>query len=133
MTNPRKKKILAECEFSFALSGGKGGQNVNKVNTKVFLRFNVEYSQVLSEDEKESLKKTLKLTKEMELVMSSEEYRSQLKNKEDVSNKFILRIENNLKKEKRRKKTNVPNSAKRKRVDEKKKRSETKKNRKWSY
>ena len=132
MNNTLKEKLLNECEFSFALSGGKGGQNVNKVNTKVILRFNLLESKAFNQEERELLEKGLKLTKEHELVMSSEESRSQLKNKEEVCEKFIKLIEEKLKKDKKRKKTNVPKSAKRKRVDDKKKRGETKKNRNWS-
>ncbi|MCF6297519.1 MAG: aminoacyl-tRNA hydrolase, partial [Flavobacteriaceae bacterium] len=82
--------ILKELEFNFSRSSGPGGQHVNKVNTKVGLRFDVSGSKILNEEQKELLMEKLanKLTKEGVLVLSSQEARSQLLNKELVIEKL---------------------------------------------
>ena len=82
--------ILKEIVFSFSKSSGPGGQHVNKVNTKVGLRFDVINSSVLSEEQKVLLLKKLanKLTNEGVLVLASQEASSQLANKELVLKKL---------------------------------------------
>lgn len=85
------KRFIEELVFSASRSGGPGGQNVNKVNTKVELRFNVNDSLLMSAEEKKSLYKELgnKINSRGELVLFSEKYRSQLKNKQQVIEKFF--------------------------------------------
>ena len=88
MINP--KSLHHELTFQTARSGGKGGQNVNKVETKVELRFDVRNSQVLSEEQKQILAEKLhnKLTTDGILVLYHQTERSQLANKELVISKF---------------------------------------------
>ena len=75
--------IIAECIFKTSRSSGKGGQHVNKTETKVQLEFEITASAVLSEDQKHILLEKLKdrLTTDGFLQISSQEFRSQLKNR----------------------------------------------------
>ncbi|HXA01318.1 MAG TPA: peptide chain release factor-like protein, partial [Cytophagaceae bacterium] len=86
----RNSQIIKEVKFKASLSGGKGGQNVNKVSTKVELYWTPASSGILSESQKAKVNTKLsnKLSNEGELRLVSEEERSQLRNKEKVSGKF---------------------------------------------
>ena len=88
MINP--EILLPELVFQTARSGGSGGQNVNKVETKVELRFDIPNSALLTEDEKEILYEKLsnRLTNEKVLILYHQTERSQLANKEKVVTKF---------------------------------------------
>jgi len=88
MINP--DTLHPELVFQTARSGGSGGQNVNKVETKVELRFDVRNSAVLSENEKEILyeKLSTRLTNDQVLILYHQTERSQLANKEKVIAKF---------------------------------------------
>lgn len=127
-----KEIIIAEITFKAVRSSGPGGQNVNKVASKVMLTFDVMQSNGLSEEEKSTLitKLTSKLTQENLLIMSAEEDRSQLKNKEIVTKKLLQLLQKTLTKPKPRKATKVPKGAIEKRIKEKKTNSEVKNNRK---
>jgi len=117
-----KKVLLSELKFKAVRSSGAGGQNVNKVSSKVVLSFDLVNSLSLTQGEKELLltKIATKLTQENILILTSEEDRSQLKNKEVVIKKFLKVIENGLKIPKERKETKIPRAVKEKRLSTKK-------------
>lgn len=124
----KKEKLLTEVQVSASRSGGPGGQNVNKVNTKIELRFPVELSEILTENEKQLIFSKLKnrINSEGELLVTSSSERSQWKNKEIAKKKFIELLEKAFTVQKRRKKTQPTAASKRKRVENKKKQSQKK-------
>jgi len=135
MTHQRKidaTLLGGELVFTTSRSGGPGGQNVNKVNTKVSVRFDIPGSQVLTKEEKEILLKKLssRLTNEGVLLLSSQDKRSQLQNKEAVVARFEAVIANAFKKRKPRKATKPSKASVEKRITEKKRQGEKKKWRK---
>lgn len=121
-----------ELKFAFSRSSGPGGQHVNKVNTKVELRFNINQSKLLDLSQKEILREKLKnmLTQDGDLVVISQETRSQLKNKEIAKEKFYELINKALKPIKKRKPTKPSKSAREKRLKDKKALSDKKSRRK---
>lgn len=123
--------ILKEITTDFTRSSGAGGQNVNKVNTKVTIKFNVTNSEGLSDDEKEKIlaKLSKRITNEQELVLSSQLTRSQLKNRQQVIEKLFILLDNSLKVNKPRKSTKPTKSSIEKRIKTKKRNSEIKKTR----
>ena len=133
--NPEKLKqrnFESEFIFSTSRSGGPGGQNVNKVNTKVELRFNVLTTLLLSDPEKELIFIKLKnrINNENELILVSQVERSQLMNKNAVTEKFYELISKALTLAAKRKATRPTLTSKFKRLDEKKNRGLVKKLRK---
>ncbi|MGC9356138.1 MAG: alternative ribosome rescue aminoacyl-tRNA hydrolase ArfB, partial [Mariniphaga sp.] len=102
-----KEQLLAEVQFSASRSGGPGGQNVNKVNTKIELRFSVQKSAVLDENQKQLIISKLKnrINNQGELLLTSSAERTQWKNKEKATRKFFELIEKALTKPRKRKKT----------------------------
>lgn len=126
-----KEKIISELKFKAVRSSGAGGQNVNKVSSKVILSFDLNDSDSLSEEEKAILEGKLssRLTNDGILVLNCDEDRSQLKNKEIVTKRFLQIIAQGLVIPKARKATKVPKSVIRKRLKDKKSNSEVKQNR----
>jgi ribosome-associated protein len=127
-----KDVILTEVSFKAVRSSGAGGQNVNKVASKVVLSFDLNQSKGLTDEEKERLlhKIATKLTQDSLLIITSEEERSQVKNRAIAINKLIKCLEDGLKIPKARQKTKVPRSVNEKRLQAKKVMSVVKQNRK---
>lgn len=122
------RDLLPYVVFSTSRSSGPGGQNVNKVNTRVELRFNIVICPILNDEEKERIQIKLanKITLEGDLIIVRQTERSQLKNKEKAISAFYSLINKALKPEKKRKPTQMPFAVKVKRKDEKMKLSEKK-------
>lgn len=127
--------IKSELQYKAVRSSGAGGQNVNKVATKVQIQFAFWDSAGLSNSEKELIKEKLthRLTKENLLIIDCSETRSQLKNKQLATQKLFNELEYALKKEKKRIATKIPKSAIKKRLKEKKHLAEKKQNRKFKF
>lgn len=126
------RDFINEFIFSASRSGGPGGQNVNKVSSKIELRFNVKESNLLSIEEKEIILVKLinKINHEGELVLVSQTERSQLANKEKVIEKFYSLISKALTTQKKRKPTKPTKTSKEKRLESKKIIAEKKNSRK---
>ena len=114
--------LLNEVWYKATTSGGKGGQNVNKVATRVELYFNINLSTVLTAEEKALLLDRLqnKINDEGILRITSSEERSQGGNKEKVQEKFVRLISRALMVDKPRKKTTPGKAAKEERIKDKK-------------
>ncbi|WP_412476773.1 alternative ribosome rescue aminoacyl-tRNA hydrolase ArfB [Flavobacterium sp. TBRC 19031] len=123
--------ILTELQFKAVRSSGAGGQNVNKVSSKVMLSFDVNQSLALTDEEKTLLKHKLasKLTNEQVLILACDEDRSQLKNKTIVTKRFLELFKSSLVVPKKRKPTKIPRAVIEKRIKAKRNLSEIKQNR----
>lgn len=117
-----REKIISELRFHAVRSSGSGGQNVNKVSSKVVLTFQICNSNGLSKDEKTLVKGKLsgRINTQNELKISCDEDRSQLKNKEIVTKRFFEIINKALTVQKPRKATVIPKSAAESRLKSKK-------------
>lgn len=126
------EKIISELKFKAVRSSGAGGQNVNKVSSKVVLTFDLKNSQALSDEEKAVLETKLasRLTSDQILILNCDEDRSQLKNKEIVVKRFLELIQKSLVVSKPRKATKIPKSVIEKRLKDKSTNAEVKQNRK---
>jgi len=135
--SPEEQNFIPEdeIEFQFSRSSGKGGQNVNKVETKVEIRFNIDRSKAFSEEEKEKIKKSLanRINKGGDLIIRSEEERSQLENRRMALEKLNEMIKEALKPEEERISTKPSKAIKERRLKEKKLISEKKKLRQKSF
>lgn len=130
-----KEIIKTEIQYKAVRSSGAGGQNVNKVATKVQIVFIPNESNGLSEEEKATLNEKLanRLSKEGNIRVESDDTRSQLKNKELCVQRLFLLLENALKKNKKRIATKIPKAVIRKRLDDKKRNADKKENRNFKY
>jgi ribosome-associated protein len=121
--------VGSELEFITSRSSGPGGQNVNKVNSKVTLRFDITHSKILTDDEKFILATKLhsKITEDGVLLISAQDKRSQLNNKEEAIRKFDFLLKKAFEKPKARKKTKPSKTSIETRIKKKKAISEKKK------
>ena len=128
-----KVEILnSELNFKAVRSSGAGGQNVNKVSSKMVLIFDVASSEGLDDDEKQNIQIKLKtkISQENLLILTCDEDRSQFKNKKIIIKRFFEMLEKALTKPKVRKATRITKGANERRIQEKKKAGEIKAGRK---
>jgi ribosome-associated protein len=120
-----------ELHLAFSRSGGSGGQNVNKVSSKVELRWNVATSSALREDDRAWLLGALssRLTHDGTLIVVSQLTRDQLKNRDDAESKLALIVRTALFRPKARRATRPTRASKRRRVDAKRHRAQIKRDR----
>src|SRR6185437_10964578 len=120
-----KIDITKEIIFRTARSGGKGGQNVNKVETMVEGYFSIRDSSLLSDSQKATLERKLssRINSDGYLQVRSQVFRTQLSNKTEVIRKLHALLEGALKKEKKRIATRPSAASKTRRLDKKKKNS----------
>jgi ribosome-associated protein len=129
--SPKLTIPAGELALSFARSGGPGGQNVNKVASKVELRWNPSTSAALSEDDRTWLMARLasKLTSDGTLIVTSTLTRDQLKNRDDAASKLALIVRAALERPKTRRPTRPTRASKRRRIEGKRHRAQIKANR----
>lgn len=131
--SPKEQNLIPdeEIKFQFSRSSGKGGQNINKVETKVEVRFNIDGSKAFSNEEKEKILKFLanRINKKGDLIVVSEEGRNQLENRRFALEKLNKMIKEALKPEEERISTKPSKSIKERRLKDKKIISEKKKSR----
>lgn len=123
-----KSQFLSELDIQTSLSGGPGGQHVNKTETKVIVSWRYLLSEALTDFEKKRLTKQLSasITKSQQIKINSSKTRSQHKNKQDAIDKLYHLVAQALKVPKKRKRTKPSKLAKLKRLKSKKKHSEKK-------
>jgi ribosome-associated protein len=128
---PRLVIPAAELDLAFARSGGPGGQNVNKVSSKVDLRWNPTTSSALTADDRAWLLRAIgnRLTTDGTLIVTSTKTRDQLQNREDALAKLVLIVRSALFRPKPRRATRPSRASKRRRLDDKRHRSEIKRGR----
>jgi ribosome-associated protein len=125
------RDFISEFIFTASRSSGAGGQNVNKVNTRMELRFNIAASLKLTEDEKAVLLEKLsgRINAEQDFIVVSQTERTQLGNKNKAIERFYILMARALTPRKLRKATRPTYASREKRLDEKKIRSEKKQRR----
>jgi ribosome-associated protein len=127
LTGEQAKNILRECSFKTSRSGGKGGQNVNKLETKVEIEFNLLVSESLTPTQKEIIiAKYSAIGSEGIIKIVSSKHRTQLENKQEVKDKLIQLLNKLLKPVKKRVATKPSRSSKEKKLESKKRRGDIK-------
>lgn len=131
VVTPRITIPAGELALAFARSGGPGGQNVNKVSSKVELRWNPTTSAALGADDRAWLLENLgnRLTNDGTLIVTSTKTRDQLQNRDDALEKLVLIVRSALFRPKPRRATRPTRASKRRRVDDKRHRAEIKRGR----
>ena len=126
---------LSELRFRYSRSGGKGGQNVNKVETKVELLFDIVNSPNLSENQRDLILRNLKshIDADGMLHIVSQQSRSQWKNREIVKKRFVALLQSALRIRRKRRATKTPAGAIERRLKEKKSRGYLKETRKKNF
>jgi ribosome-associated protein len=126
-----RETIIQELGYKAVRSSGAGGQNVNKVASKVVLSFDLANSQSLTDEEKALAETRLasRLTTEKVLILQCDEDRSQIRNKDIVTRRFLEVMDNALKEVKPRKATKIPRAVIKKRIENKRRQSEVKQSR----
>jgi len=124
-----------ELEITTSRSGGPGGQNVNKTETRITIRWNVKETSVFPEALKERILKNLssRLTIDGDLIIHNSESRSQLQNKTNALENLAKIVRKALLIPKKRMKTRIPKKAKEKRLQDKKQRGNIKKGRQKNF
>ncbi len=125
----------SELSFTASRSSGPGGQNVNKVSTRITLRFDLDASPQLTAEHKEQIRERLatRISKRGILSVSAQRERSQSANREAATERFVELLQAALDVDPERRPTRVPRGIERRRLEDKRKRSQVKRRRSRRY